>query len=196
MAKNLYIIATCFKDLTGGLIWTNRLAEYAKKHYRKTILIDLSRENIFLQKYKLFEIVHNLSFLLTLRNSFVFLDHRLHLRFGIPLLISSLITKNKYATICHHTFYPTKENSIRKAIEHLSEKLFLKNAQVVIVPSRTTSADMQKFRIDRAKVAIINPTYCFKGNKIVDKKQHKILFVGSLEPRIGLDVLIKSLVLI
>jgi glycosyltransferase involved in cell wall biosynthesis len=173
------------------------LGEYATNIYERTTLIDLSKNHKIIRKIRFLEIVRYLIFFLLKSNYFVFIDHRLHLRFGLPLLVSYLLKKNAYAAICHHVFYKIKPNIIRKIIEYLSEKVFLKNARFIVVPSRKTALDIQNLGVNRHNIVIINPTYTFKSNTMPRRKFHnKILFVGNLEPRKGVDIIIKALSLI
>lgn len=198
MGKSFFIIASNFQAAsTGGLIWINKLAEYAQKKYEKTAVIDLTKSNIWIRNNRFLDIIHYLLYLLWRNNFFVFIDHSLHLRFGVPLLASYFLKKNRYAVICHHIFYKIRKNTIRRRIEYLSEKIFLKNARIIIVPSKKTYLDIQKFKVDKKKIVIINPTYTFKSKKLPQRKfQNKILFVGTLEPRKRVDIIIKALSLI
>jgi len=197
MNRDLYIIASRFRSITGGLIWTSRLAEYAKRIYRNTTLIDLEQENILLRTDRFLEIIYYFIFLLFKNNFFVFIDHRLHLRFGIPLLASLLLKKNMYATICHHLFYKTKKCVVRKAIEYFSEKIFLKNARFIIVPSNQTALDIQSICGARDNIIVIHPTYTVKCRGFPQRQfRNRILFVGNLEPRKGIQVVIEALSLI
>lgn len=194
MNRNLFIIATSFKDTTGGLTWTSKVAEYAKQHYENTTAIDLASNNALLRKNRFAEILYYFGFFLLRSNFFVFIDHRLHLRFGIPLLTSFVLKKNAYGTICHHLFYKTKTNHPRKAIEFFSEKVFLQNARFVIVPSEKTSADVQRLNVAKKKIFVVNPTCACKSDKMPQRAaQNKILAVGNLEPRKGIDAVIKAL---
>jgi alanyl-tRNA synthetase len=72
--KRLFIIATSFQNITGGLIWTNKLAEYATKRYLKTTVIDLSKEHVIIGKNRFLEIIRYLIFFLLKNNHFVFIE--------------------------------------------------------------------------------------------------------------------------
>ena len=197
MNRNLLIVATSFQKITGGLIWISNLAAYAKRVYKKTTLIDLSQENVLMRSNRFLEIIYYIVFCLWKKNFFVFIDHRLHLRFSMPLLLSSLLKKNGYATICHHVFYRIKDNVIRKMIEYLSEKIFLKNARFIVVPSEKTALDVRQLNIGNDKIVIINPTCAYRNHEIPQRPfRNNILFVGNLEPRKGLHIAIEALSLI
>lgn len=195
--KTLYIIATKFSKDTGGLLWTSQLASYAQKIYPRTKIIDLSTEHFILRKYRLFEIVYYLLFFLAKSNYFVFIDHRLHLRFGIALLISGLIRKTGYATICHHVFYKIKVDPLRKTLEYISECLFLRNARFVIVPSVATSADIRNMKVHKARITIINPAPNVMSYNMPQRQtSDNILMVGNIEPRKGIESAIEALSLL
>jgi glycosyltransferase involved in cell wall biosynthesis len=195
--KVLYIIATNFSSNTGGLIWTSKLASYAQRKYRFTKVVDLSRQHRFLQKYRFLEILYYVLFFLKRRNYFVFIDHRLHLRFSIPLLISCLIKKTSYATICHHVFFKIKTNIFRRIIEYASEKVFLKHARFTIVPSHNTAADLQNMKVRKKRIVVVNPAPTIdNGNIPLRSSKNRLLMVGNIEPRKGLDSAFKALVLL
>jgi glycosyltransferase involved in cell wall biosynthesis len=65
------------------------------------------------------------------------------------------------------------------------------------VPSTKTKLDIKRLGIKKDKIVIINPTFAFKANRYPTRKPgSKILFVGNIEPRKGLDILLKALSLI
>lgn len=195
--KTLYIIATNFSRNTGGLIWTSQLASYARQKYQRSIIIDLSKEHTILRKYRLIEMMYYLVFFLTRSNYFIFIDHRLHLRFGMLLIISGMLRKTAYATICHHVFYKIKRNPFRKIVEYISELLFIKNARFVIVPSIATSFDLRNMRVHKDRIAVINPAPNVKSHSMpVRHTSNRILMVGNLEPRKGIESAIEALSLL
>jgi len=195
--KTLYIIATKFSRNTGGLLWTSQLASYAQQKYGRTKTIDLSTEHYIVRKNRLIEMIYYLFFFLTRSNFFVFIDHRLHLRFGVPLLISALIRKTGYGTICHHVFYKIKMNPYRRTIEYLSERLFMKNARFIIVPSFATSTDLINLNVNKNRITVINPAPNVTCDDMPVKRTGKhILMVGNLEPRKGIESAIEALSLL
>lgn len=198
MVKDLYIIASNFQNAsTGGLIWMNRLAEYARRNYEKTKIIDLAKSNSWMAHNRLVGPIYFLMLLLRRGNSFIFIDHSLHMRFFVPLLTSFFLKRNNYAVICHHLFYKIRNNRIRRAAEYLSEKTLLRNARIVIVPSAKTSLDIKRLRVNENKITIVNPTLTYRAAEFPQREfRNKILFVGNLEPRKGLDIIIKALSLI
>lgn len=194
--KTFYIVATNFSSNTGGLLWTSKLAMYAQQSYRRTELIDLSKEHHILRKYRLVEMIYYLGFFIIRSNYFIFIDHRLHLRFVVPLLVACVIKKAAYATICHHVFYMIKANLFRRIIEYLSECIFLKHARLIVVPSAATSSDLQKMKINKKRISVINPAPTIISNYIpVKLNKKRILMVGNIEPRKGLDSAIDALAL-
>lgn len=198
MVKDLYIIASNFQNAsTGGLIWMNRLAEYARRNYEKTKIIDLAKSNSWIMHNTFVGPIYFLLFLLRRGNLFIFIDHSLHMRFSVPLLTSFFLKRNNYAVICHHLFYKIRNNRIRRAAEYLSEKTLLRNARIVIVPSAKTSLDIKRLRVNENKITIVNPTLTYRAAEFPRREfRNKILFVGNLEPRKGLDIIIKALSLI
>jgi glycosyltransferase involved in cell wall biosynthesis len=182
---------------TGGLIWQQRFSEYAHRVYKDTETIDAMLLPAIARKSRLFNILYYTLRLLRGKNTFLFVDHNLHVRLSIPLWLNKVIRKNQYAVICHHTVHGLRESKLRRGVEFFSEKLILGNAVKIVVPSAKTSVDIQKFNIERRRTVVINPTLVFKADRVPARKNRKrILFVGNIEPRKGLDVLIKALSII
>ncbi len=196
--KNFLLIASNFRNTsTGGLIWIEKLATYAKKIHKETKLLDLTEKKGFFRNNRLGVILYYSVLLLSKSNTFIFIDHSLHLRFCIPLMISCYFKKLSYGVICHHIFFKLRQNKFRRAIGSIGEQIFLKNARIVVVPSNYTSTDVMRLRVKKDKVYVINPTHAVKGCSIPRKKgRNKILFVGNVEPRKGVDTIIRALSLI
>lgn len=196
--KNFLLIASNFRNTsTGGLIWIGKLATYAQKIHRETKVLDLQAEKSFFRKSRLCFVLYYSVFLLAKSNTFIFIDHSLYLRFCLPLMISCYLRQMSYGVICHHIFFRLKHSKLRRVISFLCEKIFLKNAQIVVVPSDYTSADVARLGIKKDKIYVINPTHAIKSYSLPEKKgRNKILFVGTVEPRKGVDTIIKALSLI
>ena len=191
--KRLFIIASRFEELTGGLVWTNKLAEYAKKTHKHTTVIDLSMYSSLLGNSKYLGMFYFLVYFIKKHNFLVFIDHRLHLRFNLPLLVTLCRGRNRYVTLCHHVLYKTKRNYVRRYIEFISERVFLRNAELVIVPSQRTSVEVERLGISKQRIKVVNPTRVFACNRLPKRSfKRKLLFVGNLEDRKGVDILIKA----
>lgn len=193
MGKHLFIVASRFEEITGGLVWTNKVAEHVKKNHKRTTVIDLSMHSPLLGNNKYIGMFYFLFYFFTKHEFFVFIDHRLHLRFNLPLLVALCWGKNRYATLCHHVLYKTKKNLVRRRVEFISERLFLKKAELVIVPSQQTSFEVGRLGVSKNKIKVVNPTQVFTCNQLPKRfLKRKLLFVGNLEERKGVDVLIKA----
>jgi glycosyltransferase involved in cell wall biosynthesis len=191
--KQLFIIASRFEELTGGLVWTNKLAEYAKHTYQHTTVIDLSRHSSLFGNSRYFGMFYFLFYFFKKHDFFVFIDHRLHLRFNLPLLVMLICKRNRYATLCHHVLCRTKKNAIRRRIEFISEKLFLRYAQLIVVPSQRTMVEVARFGVSKQKIKVVNPTRVFTCDELPKRSlQRRLLFVGNLEERKGVDVLLRA----
>jgi len=196
--KKLVIITPNLKEAsTGGLIWQRLFALHAQKVHSRTEIIDAVQLPAMVRKNRLVNILYYIVYLLRENDAFLFVDHNLHVRLSIPLLLSKLVKKNEYGVICHHVVYGLRKNVLRRHIEALSEKLILSRAALIIAPIMKTSRDIQRLNVKKEKIVIINPTFVFRSDRFpVREPGHKLLFVGNIEPRKGLEILIKSLALI
>ena len=196
MPKRLYIVASRFENITGGLIWTNELAEYARNNYPDTIVIDLSKKSPLFENNRFVGMFFYLFYFLSRNNYFIFIDHRLHLRFNLALLANLFLKRGRFATICHHVLYKTKKSHPRRRIERFSEKIFLSVAQRIVVPSQRTAQEVMslKVKVDGRKIVVINPTHTFRGCSLPKREfRNNLLFVGNLEERKGVDTLLRAL---
>lgn len=79
-------------------------------------------------------------------------------------------------------------------VSYVSEKIFLKCAEIIIVPSNKTAGDVQTMGIDRRRIKVVNPTLAIRNRIRPGRKiGNKLLSVGNIEPRKGIDIVIKSL---
>jgi glycosyltransferase involved in cell wall biosynthesis len=82
-----------------------------------------------------------------------------------------------------------------KWFEFLCEFLFLQGASIIIIPSKSALQQFKVFHIERKKKVIINPApnIIDQGNTVFRKKARRLFFVGHIEYRKGLDVLLTAL---
>jgi len=195
MNKKLLIITPNLQNASsGGLMWIEKFSKYAMRSYDQTEIIDVMQMPKYIRKNRLINIIYYFIMLLRKKNSFIFVDHNLHVRLSVPLLLTRLLTGNRYAVITFHVLHILRRNPVMKKIEYCSEKLLLKNAEIIIVSSKNTYQDIMKFRINPDKIRIIYPASSYRAAKEPERKTaSKLLFIGNLEPRKGIDILIRAL---
>lgn len=192
--KELIIFTADYKNpYTGGIRFTNSLADYAKANYPKTTIIDFAQLPNLTRKFRLLTIFYFWGFFLGRRNYHIVIDHALHFRLLLPLLFSS----KRYSVLFHLKFYNLLHNPLAYSILYLTEKLCLTHAAQVIVTSQSAKKEVMKFGVPEGIIHVVYPTVSIKGNGVLRTEFHgNLLFLANVEPRKGLDVLIKALSLI
>ena len=192
--KELIIFTADYKNpYTGGIRFTNSLADYAKENYPKTKIIDFAQLPNLTRKFRLLTIFYFWCFFLGRRNYHIVIDHALHFRLLLPLLFSS----KSYSVLFHLKFYNLRRNPTTYSVLYLTEKLCLTHAAQVIVTSQSAKQDVMKFGVQEEIIHVVYPTVSVKGDGILKTEFHSnLLFIANIEPRKGLDVLIKALSLI
>jgi glycosyltransferase involved in cell wall biosynthesis len=192
--KELIIFTADYKNsYTGGIKFTNSFADYAKENYSKTTIIDFAQLQWVVRRFRLVTIIYFCNFFLRRRNCHIVVDHALHFRLLLPLLFSS----KRYSVLFHLKFYNLRRNPLTFSILYLTEKLCLSHATQVIVPSQSAKKEVMNFGVREEIIRVVYPTVAIKGNGILKTDfQDNLLFLANVEPRKGLDVLIKALSLI
>ena len=192
--KELIIFTPDYKNpYTGGIRFTNSLADYSKENYPKTTIIDFSQLPRLIRKFRLVTIFYFGIFFLRRRDYHIVIDHALHFRLLLPLWFSP----KRYSVLFHLKFYNLRHNPITYSLLYLTEKLCLTHAAQVIVTSQAAKIDIMRFGVHEENIRVVYPTVSLKGNGVLKTEFHgNLLFLANVEPRKGLDVLIKTLTLI
>lgn len=178
---------------TGGIRYINSFADYAKENYPKTKIIDFAQLPRLVRRFRLITIIYFCYFFLTHRNSYTMIDHALHFRLLLPLLLS----QNRYSVLFHLKFYNLRHNPFTRFASYITEKLLLTKAGQVIVTSKSAKIDVLKFGVHEEAVQVVYPTVWVKGDGVIKTEfQGNLLFLANVEHRKGLDILIQALSLI
>jgi glycosyltransferase involved in cell wall biosynthesis len=193
--KHFIIITPNFLEAsTGGLVWLDQFAKYARTVNPATTILDVMKLKPWIRKNRLINILYYFVWLFRKNNAFIFVDHNLHMRLSLPLLICTWLKQNSYAVITFHLLHNLREHPVGKKLEYWSERLILRHASKVIVCSDKTRLDVEHMGVAGDKIQVIHPTGLYKNEKLpVRSDQKRILFVGNIEPRKGLSVLIEAL---
>jgi glycosyltransferase involved in cell wall biosynthesis len=192
--KELIIFTGDYKNpYTGGIRFTNSLADYAKENYPKTTIVDFAQLPSLIRKFRLFTIIYFWIFFLRRRDYHIVIDHALHFRLLLPLWFNS----KGYTVLFHLKYYNLRANPITHLVLYLTEKVCLTNASQVVVTSQSAKQDVLKLGVPEKIIHVVYPTVSVKGDGILKTEFHgNLLFLANVEPRKGLDVLIKALPLI
>jgi glycosyltransferase involved in cell wall biosynthesis len=178
---------------TGGIRFTNSFADFAKKNYPKITLIDFAQLPRLIRRFRLITIIYFCYFFLSRRNFHIVVDHSLHFRLLLPLLLSP----NRYSVLFFQKFYHLRNHPLTLFIQYLTEKFFLINANQIIVPSQSAKNDVLKFGLRKEVIHIVSPTVSIKGDRVIKTEFHgNLLFLGQVETWKGIDILIRALSMI
>lgn len=181
--------------ITGGNFYHANTLLYLRRKSIDMDVIDWSkvrrecRNNRFLLIVKIF-----IFYLKHKKNIFSLANHNLYFYLLIPFFFSRIMG-NKYGCGCHLSQYNLRKNFFMRQIEFLFEFLMLQGASLLILPSKAAILQFEKFRISPKKICIINPApnVVGQGKTTYRRPVRNIAFVGNIEWRKGLDVLLKAL---
>lgn len=180
---------------TGGSYYLANTIWYLRKRNVNVEVIDFGALPARIRKNRILLAIYLCKFFLGYKKHvFTFTNHNLYFYLLIPLLVNRA-KGNRYGCACHLSQYVMRRNFFMKWFEFLCEFLFLQGASIIIVPSKSALQQFKVFHIKRKKKVIINPApnIVNQGNAVFRKKARRLLFVGNIEPRKGLDVLLTAL---
>ncbi|MGQ9705397.1 MAG: glycosyltransferase family 4 protein [bacterium] len=122
-------------------------------------------------------------------------DEGLHKRMNLFCLFLRIFTNAKLLTVVHHLTNPLREGNLKRMIDMLSEWLFLHLMHRIVVNSEYTKSQVRGLGIKK-DIKVIHPAVDLirrQRRKRKSKEMIDMLFVGYLEKRKGLHILLKAL---
>lgn len=127
-------------------------------------------------------------------NVFHFTNHNLYFYLLIPYFISR-VKGAKYACACHLAQYALRRNIFMRGLEFLFEYIFLQGASLLVIPSKAALRQFRVFHLEHKKKVIIHPAPNVwpRSRPVFRRHFRKMIFVGNITPRKGLDVLVRAM---
>lgn len=126
---------------------------------------------------------------------YIFVDSRFYIRLFILI---NMLKKNrniKIVTMHHHFFCLEQQNPIKKFIYGIVEINSLKNADKILTFSKYTFNTAKDIGIDEDKLSLDELGFekNISNDILKDRTNKELLFIGSVEPRKGLEYLIRAI---
>ncbi len=199
MKKNIGTLIPQFdKALTGGQKYDFYFVEQLfKLNQHITLLTDDKLKFTFIKQSLIYNLIYLLNFSLFRNIDILIINSRLYprLQFFIPLL--KLFNKRiKIIAIHHHYNYMTQDG-IKKKIHKYMELSFLKKCNSLIIPSLYCKKETENI-FPNKKIHFLEIAFPEKEIEVnmSQKIKNQFLYIGSIEPRKGIEYLIKSLYLV
>lgn len=185
------------KITTGGNKYHSIIFDYLKKENIRVKVFG-SEENIeYIEKSKIKKIFYGIrkSFEIP-GNSKIVLTNTAFLHFLIPLVTISRLKRHKYIIVIHHLLVDQDSKKFVKILE----KIFVKLIKYKITVSDTTNKRLLELKYIKKSIPIIPPGLEFEPKLKYARENispiHKLLFIGNIEKRKNLHILINSLKLL
>jgi len=119
--------------------------------------------------------------------------------FSFPLFYLARLGGIRTFEILHHLGYKTRTNHFLRGAESITEKSMLRSAERVFVISNAEASQALTCGIDKRCIFKLSPTYSLPEERRKSKPENasiRLLFVGTLYERKGLEYLIEALALL
>ncbi len=143
---------------------------------------------------KIFSPLKNLSLRSKLKNYDLIVFNSSKFLYFLPLLLL-LRLKKKETMIIHHLFMADEVEGWRKILYRPAENMFLHFGNRILTPSQYL-ADIIKAKFKKESIICPVPFEAPVAEEFLNPQKGKLLFIGNIEPRKGLHLLIDALILI
>lgn len=195
MNKKLYFFIPYYpKHTTGGNKYHAIIYEILSRKHKSIYVFGCEKNMEKIDKSKILKIIYGIRYSLKIpKFSTIVLSNTAFLHFLIPVFILNIFKKHNYFMIVHHLL---KDESTKILVKYF-EKLFIKSIENKITVSNSTLKKMKEYGMINSDIPIINPgldyipDLKYARENINDRMN--LLFVGNIERRKALLVLIKAL---
>lgn len=195
MNKKVFFFIPFYPEhTTGGNKYHSAIYEILKKRHKNIFVFGCEKDMWKIDKSKFLKIFYGIRQSLKIpKFSTIVLTNTAFLHFFIPVFIINIFKKHNYFMIVHHLL---KDESNKYFVKYF-ENLFIKRIENKITVSKTTLMKMKQYGMLNSDIPVVNPGLDYKPDfKYAREKINgklKVLFVGNIERRKALLVLIKAL---
>lgn len=187
----IVFLAQELSGLTGGVIYDEILYKKVKSIFGDSLT--LYTDKSFGEEhddetlhYKRFNKIYDDHLLELTDCDYLFINSRMYTCFGtFPW---NQVNKNCKIILIHHHFnFMTQKNPLKYFVHKHLELSFLQRAKKIITPNPYTLNTLNKFGFSERSMLLEAYNTCIDYKDIEDKEKY-ILFIGTVEPRKGIDL--------
>lgn len=192
--KKTIFLTTEVSDASGGAIYDKFFLKQLKlKNPDVKVLEDHSfKEFKGKRNFLFFALVYLRNFNSLIDCDLLIINSRLYTRFFLALILKKFSKKDYDLILIHHHYNFMTHNGFLFQIHKYFENSFLSKADYLIIPNPYIVGLTKKFNITKPDIVFLESSFKEKEYGVSKSNNKRILFVGNVEKRKGLEFGIKA----